>query len=370
MHGMRFLLPCVLVAACGADPGAGEDPSDTTSSDLGTTVLAPDVSRLVQGPTGDIEVMLRSGGVSVLDPATSALASVAGRSGYLAGSGVTFDFGGSAFSSMYLSRKDAAGVETKLPQTLYDPSAIGFDASYFYFYARTSDYYYGDHAIYRIGLAPGAALENVGWVGNGENEPDPLTTLTAGGGVYWTTLPNTCSLGDSDSCWQIALGRTDGTRVTPRLADGTYVGFSAIASYGGDLYAASSSAIYKLPGGDLGKPLEQVCAIPSSLKVKLSNSTILVGVSRAGFAATSRGFIVPVQSSDYRSALALVRWNCTTKMLTTFGAPAGGSVSSYGLTQVSDIVVRGNEIFWLDRQPWTAGDEYGDSYYALKKTTF
>lgn len=369
----RPLLFSLFAALAGCAADHADDPAESSASDLSTQVLAPNVSRLVEGPTGDIAVSLRSGGISVLDPVAGSLATVPGRSGYLASNGVTFSFSG--WDKTYLSRKDASGVEVNVSQPLYNAEAIGFDAQYFYWFAATSDDYYAGRSIFRIGFEGGATPERIGDVGNGQNAPEPLKTLVAAGGVYWTTLPNTCTVGDGDSCWQVALGRATGsdaygTRVTPRLADGTYVSLSALSFYEGDLYAASSQGVYKLPGGDLSKPFEQVCSIPSTFRVKLSNSTILVGTSRAGFAATSHGFVLPLQTQDYRSALGLVKWDCSTQVLTTFGAPASGSVSSYGLTQVADVVVRDDSIFWLDRQAYQSNDEYADSYYALKRTTF
>lgn len=114
----------------------------------------------------------------------------------------------------------------------------------------------------------------------------------------------------------------------------------------------------------------QLCGIPSTFGVKLSRSTVLVGPSPAGFAASNRGFIVPLQTEDYRSALGLVRWSCATEVLTGYGPAATGSVKTYGVTQVGDVIVRGNSIFWLDRRPRQSGDEYADLYYALKRTTF
>lgn len=345
MRGMGKLSLFAFAAALAACGGSSidDEPVDGTSSELGTAVVASDVSRIVDAPDGKILVFLRNGTYASLDPATNVMTS--------------------------------KGVDTSLsnlPKTpkLYEPNLIGFDANYTYLYARQTDWFYGNRSIFRIGRAPGAALETIGSVGNGENAPDPLATLIVGGSVYFTTLPNTCSLGSSDSCWHMAVGRTNGTRSTPQLADGTYAGFSAMATWGADVYAASATAIYKIPGGDLTKPLEKVCAMPASFHVKISNSTILAGTAHPGFAVSSKGFLVPLQSSDYRSALGLVRWTtCAPASVTPFGAPAKGSVSTWGVTQIADIIVRGNTAYWLDRQLPASGDEYRDSYYTLKRTS-
>lgn len=367
--------PFVLVAlgACAA-PQDDEEPSGSIESELATKVVAPNVARLVPGPS-NLTASMRDGTVSVLSPTGGALTPVPNRTGYLAASDVSFSFSGSPNGGeAFLYRKDASGASVKVTRTFYRPQAIGFDAQYFYFVTQRGDSFYADRSIFRIGFEPGAVPKEIGDVGNGENAPDPLATLVANGGVFWTTLPNTCSLGSGSSCWEVAVGRaTDGnesrTLVKPRLADGTYVGLSALTFYQGDLYAASSRGIYKAAGGDITKPFQQVCGIPPTFRVKLSGSTVLVP-SSAGFAASSRGFVVPLQTEDYRSALGLVTWSCATEVLTSYGPPATGSVKTYGVTQIREVVVRGNSIFWLDRQSRQAGDEYADLYYSLKRTTF
>ena len=129
----------------------------------------------------------------------------------------------------------------------------------------------------------------------------PLTTLAAGGCVYWTTLPRTCSIGDGPTCREMVIARASETgneRVTPRLADGTYVSVSALAWNGDDLYAANARGIYKVARGELQNPLEPVCSIPSSFPVKLSSATILAGPTSAGFAVSSNGFVLPLRTSD------------------------------------------------------------------------
>jgi hypothetical protein len=107
-----------------------------------------------------------------------------------------------------------------------------------------------------------------------------------------------------------------GSRVKPRLADGSYLNISTLAFYEGDLYAANTRGIYKLPQGDLAKPFEPVCAFPQNSDVSLLPATFLVGPSRIGFAVSPRGFFVPLKNQD-RSALALVRGSdCAVQQLT------------------------------------------------------
>ncbi|HEY8078373.1 MAG TPA: hypothetical protein VIF62_29795 [Labilithrix sp.] len=338
MRSYLFFFLCLTACTSPRDDAT----ESSSSSDLTTSVLASNAAALAVGPNGELRLTGSDTKVSIVDPATGALTPAATPNPLFPG------------------------------YTHGEP--IGWDATHFYFYAQISDDFYGGRRIYRAALDPAAKPEALADVGNGENAPDPLATAIGdGGAVYWTTYPNTCSLGSSDSCWQMVLGRAsaDGAaqRAKPALADGTYVGLGPLSFYDGDLYAANSTGVFKVPGGDVTKPVESVCTFPSTFKTKLTNSTILAGTSRATFAASAKGFLVPLQSPDYASALGLVRWDCSTQTLTPFGAPAQGEARTFGLTQIADIVVRGNDVFWLNRQAYSSANEYADSYYALEKTS-
>jgi hypothetical protein len=334
----RSLFLLALLTACTAKHV--DDDETTGSSDLTTDVLASDVAGLTSGPNGELRATKSDAKVVVVDPASGAL---------------TPDPTGNRM---------LPGYKHAMP--------VGYDPSWFYFWAQISDDFYGGRRIYRVASDPAAIPEALGDVGNGTNAPDPLDALVANGTVWWATYPNTCTIGAAQSCWQMNLGRaaagTVAQRATPKLADGTYVDLPRLSFYQGDLYGANSSGIYKVPGGDVTKPVEAVCTFPADFRTKLTNSTILAGTSRSTFAASANGFLVPLQSTDYRSALGLVKWDCSTETLTPFGPPASGEVKTFGLTQIADIIVRDNTVFWLDRQSWSAANQYADSYYALKRT--
>lgn len=83
------------------------------------------------------------------------------------------------------------------------------------------------------------------------------------------------------------------------------------------------------------KPLEQLCTCPATFPTKLSNSTILAGSARSTFAVSAKGFLVPLQSPDYQSALGLVRWDCSTAMLTPFGPAAQGEARTLALERTT-----------------------------------
>jgi len=157
-------------------------------------------------------------------------------------------------------------------------------------------------------------------------------------------------------------------RNTPRLADGTYVALGQLAFYEGDLYGASSTGVFKVPAGDVTKPVERVCSFPAGFKTKMTNSTILAGSAHSSFAVSAKGFIVPLQSADYQSALGLLKWDCSTEQLTPFGPAATGSARTFGFLQIQDIVVQGNTIYWLDRQEYSPAETWADSFFALKRT--
>lgn len=336
-----FALSSAFAALAGCSARHDDAAATSSASDLTTSVLASNVAALAEGPNGELRVTASDATVSIVDPASGALTPSPTPNPLFAG------------------------------YTHGEP--IGWDATHFYFYAQISDDFYGGRRIYQAALDPGATPEAIADVGNGANAPDPLATAIGGGAVYWTTYPNTCTLGDGDACWQMVLGRASARaaaeRAKPALADGTYVGLGQIAFYGGDLYGANSNGVYKIAGGDPTKPVEPVCTFPATFRTKLTSSTILAGTSRRTFAVSAKGFLVPLQSPDYASALGLVGWDCSAQTLTPFGAPAQGEAKSFGLTQIADIVVHDDAVFWLDRQAWSAADQYADSYYALKKTT-
>jgi hypothetical protein len=338
----------VAFAAAGCSAPKNDSTDTTSASELTTEVLASNVIALREGPNGELRVTFADprAQVQIVNPASGALT--------------------------------PGSADPQYPGFAH-AQAIGWDATHFYFYAKISATSH-ERDIYRVGLDAAAKPEMIGDVGNGDQVGDPLSTVVGVGvgvgtdAVYWTTLPNSCTVAAPPSCWEIALGRASAgapaQHVRPQLADGTYVRLSQLAFYQGDLYGANSKGVYKVPGGDLGKPLEQVCAFPATFPTKLtSDSVFLGGNSPPDLTPSAAGFFLPLQSTNYEAALGLVKWDCSTQTVTPFGTPAQGFIKSFGYTQIAEIFVRGNTIFWLDRQPHSPVDQYAEDYFALKKTT-